>query len=163
MKTQLPFPSQTIKRDQITARVSVSARVFVCLPMNPGSPCVGGAGRDADWKLWEENIISHKADLHSASPYRNSTYGQGRLCCGASCMWLSSQIKCLLWTGRLPLRNYKNKTPRFWTERWIPLSGSDTPPGKTEEMVLVCVPRAHIHMYIHTTHTCIHICKGNII
>lgn len=81
----------------------------------------------------------------------------------AACDWVSSQIKCLLWTGRLPLRNYKNKTPRFWTERWIPLSGSDTPPGKTEEMVLVCVPCTHIHMYIHKTHTCIHICKGNII
>ncbi|KAI4824409.1 hypothetical protein KUCAC02_012922, partial [Chaenocephalus aceratus] len=41
----------TIKCNQITARVSVSARVFVYLPMNPGSPRVGGAGRDADWKL----------------------------------------------------------------------------------------------------------------
>lgn len=30
---------------------------------------------------------------------------------------------------------------------WIPLSGSDNPPGKTEEIVLVCVPRKHIHIY----------------
>ncbi len=68
----------------------------------------------------------------------------------AACAWASSLIKCLLWTGHLPLRNYKNKTPWFWREKWIPLSGSDTPPGKTEEMVLVCVPSTHMHMYIHT-------------
>lgn len=42
VKILLPFPSLTIKCDQITARVSVRVRVFVCLHMNPSSPGMGG-------------------------------------------------------------------------------------------------------------------------
>lgn len=78
MKTLLGFPNLAIKCDHLTAWVSVSAQAFVCLRMNRGMVCAGGAGKEPDWKLWELNIINCKADLHSTYLYINSTYGQLR-------------------------------------------------------------------------------------
>lgn len=124
--------------------------------MNPRSTfSIWAAGRRADRMPWEQNAISHCADLPCASSFILN-------------IWLWPFLFIFFWSQlyspdpaprsdvyfgqeRTKKKNLEEQEHSDAEQkRWRSLSASDNPPGKTEEMVLACDPS-----------TCAHICKGN--